>query len=333
MRKKYFLTLLIFFIFLFLGCNNKVVNEEISDTTSQDIPEKFYNLYTGEESLTDINNNIPFMVMIENSPASRPQSGLSQADVVYETSAEGGIPRFMALFHKNSPDTIGPVRSIRSYFIDISQEHNLPFAHCGGSEEALNEIANNNSIMSINEISKTNYFWRDPKRNPPHNLYTSSTNIRDYIRKNNWTVDGKAFSKFNSSFYTSNDLPTANNVRITMNKLYNTSYTYSNDLYLKSMDGIKAIDADNNEAISFTNIIIQKTNIKLSSDNLHLNIDLLGDGDAIVLSKGKMVSATWKHTLDSSRTRLYDDSGDEIPLSPGKTIWHIVDKSTSVEIN
>ena len=333
MKKKYFFTFLISFIFLFSGCTNTVVKEETSNINTEDTPQKFYGLYNGEESLTNVNVNLPFMVMIENSPASRPQSGLSQADIIYETLAEGGIPRFMALFHKNSPDVIGPIRSVRSYFIDIAQELNLPFAHCGGSEDALNEIANNNSIMSINEISNSNYFWRDSKRGAPHNLYTSSSNIRDYITKSNWTIDGKIFSKFDDSFYNSQIFSNATNATLTINKLYTTSYNYNNNVYIKSMDGIDAIDADNNEPLSFSNIIIQKTDIRLSSDNLHLNINLLGEGDAIVLSKGKMVGATWKCLSDGSRTILYDTSGNEIPLSSGKTIWHIINNDTSVQIN
>lgn len=62
----------------------------------------------------------PLAVMIENSTDARPQSGLTSADIVYETVAEGGITRFMALFYCNSLSDIqvGPVRSARTYFID-----------------------------------------------------------------------------------------------------------------------------------------------------------------------------------------------------------------------
>ncbi|MDR1798341.1 MAG: DUF3048 domain-containing protein, partial [Bifidobacteriaceae bacterium] len=50
---------------------------------------------------------------IENSPEARPQTGLDQADVVWETIVEGGIPRYIAVFHSKIPDVVGPVRSIR----------------------------------------------------------------------------------------------------------------------------------------------------------------------------------------------------------------------------
>ena len=51
-------------------------------------------LYIDEEAVT----KRPFAVMISNIKAALPQSGIGQADVIYETLAEGGIPRLLALF-------------------------------------------------------------------------------------------------------------------------------------------------------------------------------------------------------------------------------------------
>src|SRR5690625_5208618 len=52
-------------------------------------------------------------VKIENSAASRPQTGLQQADVVWEEMVEGGITRYAAVYHSRLPETFGPVRSVR----------------------------------------------------------------------------------------------------------------------------------------------------------------------------------------------------------------------------
>ena len=58
-------------------------------------------------------------VKIENAPEARPQTGLQNADVVYEQIVEDGITRFMAVFNSNIPDVIGPVRSVRAMDPDI----------------------------------------------------------------------------------------------------------------------------------------------------------------------------------------------------------------------
>lgn len=332
--KKFFCSFLISLAVLIslVGCNSSNNNDEVSSEASSTITENtsIKSYYTGNVCTKEQNNEPAFMVMIENSKAARPQSGLSDADIIYETSAEGGIPRFIALFHNNYPSTIGPVRSVRPYFLNIAEEFDLPFAHCGGSEEALNTISKNSTIKSINEISNGSYFWRDNSRQSPHNLYTSSDNIKKYIKEHNWNESKPSFFQFDSSYFNDNNLKTANNINIAVNSSYNTSYVYDNGVYKKFMDGSEAIDANNNSALSFSNIIIQKTNITTQSDNKHLNIDLIGKGNGYLLSQGKVCNITWEKSSKYKRTLLFDEKGKELPLSTGKTIWHIVDKSTKI---
>ncbi|WP_278320958.1 DUF3048 domain-containing protein [Clostridium tetanomorphum] len=132
----------------------------------------------------DIYEKIPFMVIVENSKDARPQSGLVDADIVYETMAEGGIPRFIALYHKKDSDKIGPVRSARPYFLDIAKENNLPFAHCGYSEEAKDIISKEN-LPSLNEFDYEKAYWRDKNRKYEHSLYTSSSKLRELLKEKN----------------------------------------------------------------------------------------------------------------------------------------------------
>ena len=329
MKSKFSVLFLIILISL-IGCTSK---ENNTIPTSITINESVPSFYTGENVKESINSNIPFMVMIENSTFARPQSGLSDADVIYETSAEGGIPRFMALFHKNNPDTIGPVRSVRPYFLELALENDLPFAHCGGSSEALTDISNNKSIMSINEISNGEYFWRDNKRESPHNLYTSSKNILDSITNKNFLSIPITFSEFNKDYYSSKTLNSASNLMLTLNENYNTSYTYENNVYKKSMDDKISLDANTNEQLSFSNVVIQKTTISLQDDNIHLNIDLIGEGQGYIFSNGRYVNVIWKKLSESDKTKFYDINGDLVPLSPGKTIWHIVNNDTDISFN
>ena len=326
MKKKVAILLITSIILTSLyGCNKK---SEVNCTN--EVEKKYYSTYTGEECDEGSTNNIPFMVMVENSPASRPQSGLSQADIIYETSAEGGIPRFMALFHSKSPSVIGPVRSVRPYYITLSKENSLPFAHCGGSLDALNEIKQDSSIMSINEISKEHYFWRDHSRKAPHNLYTSSEKIRDLISNSSWDVKPQNFYNFNSKYYDNDQFKTCDSISIKINRHYNTSYTYENNLYTKYMDGEVALDKESNEPLQFSNVIIQKTNINLGNDGLHLDVDLIGEGSGLLLTNGRIVDITWKKSSELSKTTIYDTEGNELPLSQGKTIWHIVDKNCNI---
>ena len=79
----------------------------------------------------------PLAVMIENHPEARPQSGLSEADVVFEAIAEGGVTRFMGMFYcevQRFDTTLAPIRSARSYFVDWASGFNRPlYVHVGGA--------------------------------------------------------------------------------------------------------------------------------------------------------------------------------------------------------
>lgn len=121
----------------------------------------------------------PIAVMINNAPAARPQSGLAQADMVYEVLAEGGITRLIAVYQSYHGDvTIGPVRSIRPYLIGIGESMNALLVHAGGSPEAYSILQQGNK-EHLDEITNASApFWRDSSRKAPHNLYTNEEKLR-----------------------------------------------------------------------------------------------------------------------------------------------------------
>lgn len=303
-------------------------SENISEITQKE--DTFKYPFTGIKTNENPQDKTPYIVVVENSKASRPQSGLSFADIVYETSAEGGIPRFIAIYHSNTASKIGPVRSIRPYFLTISKEYALPIAHCGGSKEALNEVKKDSSIMSINEMTNGKYYYRDNNRKAPHNLYTSSEKILQAIKDKKYNLKAESSLKFDNEFFNNNDLKEALNITIKPNNVYETSYTFEDGTYTKLMDGEIAKDAITNSPLTFTNIVVQKTDITLQTDNSHLNIDLVSSGEGYIFSNGKVIEMKWSKDSQYDDTKLYDLDGNPISLSEGNTIWNIVDSQSII---
>ena len=303
-------------------------SENISEITQKE--DTFKYPFTGIKTNENPQDKTPYIVVVENSKASRPQSGLSFADIVYETSAEGGIPRFIAIYHSNTASKIGPVRSVRPYFLTISKEYALPIAHCGGSKEALNEVKKDSSIMSINEMTNGKYYYRDNNRKAPHNLYTSSEKILQAIKDKKYNLKAESSLKFDNEFFNNNDLKEALNITIKPNNVYETSYTFEDGTYTKLMDGEIAKDAITNSPLTFTNIVVQKTDITLQTDNSHLNIDLVSSGEGYIFSNGKVIEMKWSKDSQYDDTKLYDLDGNPISLSEGNTIWNIVDSQSII---
>ena len=96
------------------------------------------------------------------------------------------------------------------------------------------------------------------------------------------------------------------------------------------MDGEVAKDAITNSDLTFTNIVVQKTDITLQTDNSHLNIDLVSNGEGYVFSKGKVIEIKWSKDSEYGNTKLFDLDGNPISLSEGNTIWNIVDSQSII---
>lgn len=344
--KKLLIAITILSAFSLIGCKDKLdslkdlLPTSSSSDTDDTIPtlapvdesttDNYIYPYTGEIASTDPTTLTPYMMIVENSKDARPQSGLSEADIIYETSAEGGIPRFFALFHKNSPDKIGPVRSVRPYFLTLAKEHALPFGHCGGSGAAMGEIKSDSSLMSVNEMTASKNFFRDTTRKAPHNLYTSSLGFINSLDLKEFNAPAEEFFKYeNTPFKDISE--NANKIEVVTNRVYKTDYIYENGKYTKYMDGELAKDANTDKAMTFNNVIVQQTDISLNTDGSHLDINLIGDGKGFLFTNGKKVAITWSKMSEYSPTKFYDIHGDEVKLSPGNTIINIIDTDAAVE--
>ena len=70
----------------------------------------------------------------------RPQSGLTQAGVVFEAIAEAGITRFAAIYQAPSQAVIGPIRSLRLYYLEWDTPFDCTIVHAGGADDALQAV-------------------------------------------------------------------------------------------------------------------------------------------------------------------------------------------------
>lgn len=199
------------------------------------------------------------MVMVNNFASARPQSGLSQADILLECLAEGDITRIVAIFQSRMfEEPIGPVRAIRPYFIDIGQSFHALQVHAGGSPDAYTMISEKR-IEDLDEITNAGpYFWRESFRKAPHNLYTSLPKLKSGAQKKGyaWETDNAspAYSFQASSGGAVEAMAGAAahgpKVDVTfLSKNYVVSYAYDAQrrIYQRSINGAKHIDLNNQE--------------------------------------------------------------------------------------
>ena len=171
------------------GCSNKEETkepigeiEEVEDVKEDEILAEAAEVlpyvmpFTGERVAEEVTTR-PILATINNHPQARPQSGLASADVVYEMLAEGDVTRFLALFQSEIPESIGPIRSARSYFIDIANGLDTFYIAHGYSPEAKSMLERK-VVENINGMHYDGtFFKRSSARKAPHNSYISGENV------------------------------------------------------------------------------------------------------------------------------------------------------------
>ena len=274
-------------------------------------------------------------VVIENHPNARPQSGLQDAGVVYEALAEGGITRFLAFYLEKRPGTMGPIRSLRTYFVDWALEFNAPVAHVGGNADAL-DIVQPLGMKDMNEFAHGSYFYRSNDRYAPHNMYSSS----DSLDKLQQALGFYKPAEFKPS-PRKKDQPAkpASHPAMSVNYSYpgfEIEYRYdtASNEYLRFMAGQPHIDRNNGQQIRVKNVVVQYMPTSFGFTRIGEATVIMGtpgSGKAVVFRDGKAIEGTWSKSQHRERTKLLDRQSKEIKLNRGNTWYSIVpnDRSAS----
>lgn len=269
-------------------------------------------------------------VMIENSPDARPQSGLHEAGVVFEAVAEGGITRFLALFQEAQPDYVGPVRSVRPYYLQWLQGFDAAVAHVGGSAEALAKIRNE-SIKDLDQSFNGGSFQRISSRYAPHNVYTSLGSLIALSKSKGY--NSSTFTSFPRKADKPGPAPTAKSVSLAISgPLYNVSYNYdaASNSYLRTLAGVPHKDERSGKQISPKVVIGLVTAQGIHPDGLHTTYQTLGSGTVFVFQDGLVTQGTWSKANDKEQLKFIDAAGVPIALNAGQTWITAVSSAASV---
>lgn len=258
-------------------------------------------------------------IMIENSPDARPQSGLKQAGVVYEAIAEGGITRFLTLHQQDKPQLIGPVRSVRMYYVDWLAPYNASVAHVGGSAASLAEVRNG-SYRDIDQFFNAGSYWRATDRYAPHNVYTSFAKLDALNDAKGYT--SSSFTGFSRVDGKPSDTPDATAIAINFSgPLYNTTYAYdkTSNSYARSQAGAPHLDREDGQISPSVVIALHVDMSLIMQDGNREDITTTGSGQATVFQNGTAKNVTWHKASRGAQLNFTDEAGKDVPLVRGQT--------------
>ena len=264
------------------------------------------------------------VVKIENAAVSRPQSGLDVADVVYEEIVEGGVTRFLAVFHSTDAELVGPVRSVRPSDPDIVAPFGGLFAYSGGIPTFIQALQRTAGITDVGvdrlEEGPDKPYTRRAGRRAPNNLYTSTPKIYARAPATGTRPPGR-FADFlpPGETFTAAAATPATSLTATVGT---TTVAFTYDAASKTYR--RAGLAEGNATVAPTNVIVQYTRYDETdeTDLTNATVDkaiTVGSGDALILSGGMAVRGKWSRSSATTFTTYTDSSGAPIRLAAGRT--------------
>lgn len=293
---------------------------QATEPTPEPEPVKYYSPLTGAEVKSEAATKQTVTgIIIENSPDARPQSGLKESGVVFEAIAEGGITRFLVLYQEDKPSLIGPVRSLRMYYVDWVAAFDASIAHVGGSASALKEVRNG-KYKDIDQFFNGPSYWRATDRYMPHNVYTNFKRLDALNKEKGYT--SSTFTGFTRKDSEAAAEPSAKTINVTISSpLFNSSYKYNatTNTYNRSQAGAAHKDREDGQISPRVVIVLNVQETTIFEDGYRESINAVGKGSGYIFQDGTVQKVTWKKSSKTSQITFTDADGNDVPLARGQT--------------
>jgi hypothetical protein len=263
-------------------------------------------------------------VVIDNHPQARPQWGLSRASRVYEALTEGGITRYLAVFSRADAGRVGPVRSIRTQFLDYALELDAALAHVGGNEDALDLIPRL-PLTDLNEFRYAGPYRRIPRRGVAleHTMFTSTHALRAAADQAGWAERPRAGHLRWKADAPAGLRPASQEVTIDFSgPAYRVAWVYRplGNRYERILAGAPDRDAATGTVITAKSVAIVV--IPRAHGRTRIGEDTwtffdVGTGKAWAVQDGTVTPAVWRKASRADRLRFLDQAGREIAFDRG----------------
>jgi hypothetical protein len=285
--------------------------------------------FTGLPIDAELVDRPALIVKVDNHPRARPQTGLELADIVFDYRAEG-VTRFAAVFHSETPEPVGPVRSSRTSDFDILRGFDNPLYASSGANDYVAAGLRSLPIVELTNRTRNEYF-RDFSRPAPHNLYVNAADL--YALAPDGLPAVRPWFRYRSS---GDDLPDSATPAIgpvTIAYTGSPRVTHQWDEavggWQRTQDGAPHLTVAGDQ-LAPENVVILVTDYGISpADPISPEVRSVGGGPLVVLTGGHIITGRWDRPTPEDKPTLTDVDGVEIRLTPGRT-WVLMPEEGQV---
>ena len=268
------------------------------------------------------------VVKVDNHPRARPQTGLDLADMVIEMRAEG-VTRFMAVYHSNLPEPVGPVRSARSSDFDILTALNTPAFAYSGANAIVDRGLGGLPIYARYE-NKSDFF-RATNRNAPHNLYVNPPSMQASLPEST-DIPQPWFSFESPEVVAAQGRTISGSVTVLFTGTPLVTYQWDSEIsgWLRTQDGASHSTVSGDQLAPKNVVILESRYGTSSADAASPELISVGSGTAHILTAGRVIQGTWSRESNSVPPEISYTEGNIIVLTPGQTWVEWPDKSVLI---
>lgn len=270
---------------------------------------------------------------IDNHPLARPQVGLERTDLVFEELVEGGLTRYVAIWHSDIPKEIGPVRSIRPMDPDIVSPFGGIIAYSGGQYQfvvLMQQTRVYNAIHGYSDMADIMY--RTADKASPHDVLVKARTLVGRHGRLDAPEQQFAFAPdLESSSAVAEGSP-AERARVRFSPAAEPSWRYDEESQTWQRAQLGSADKDpKGKRLSAVNVVVVR--VPISNGFGVPKTELIGKGDAWVLSGGHSIKGSWSKSSQTGRIALRDENGTVLRLAPGNTWIELMPTSGKLTID
>jgi len=271
-------------------------------------------------------------VKIDNHEEARPQLALNRTDIVFEELVEGGLTRYVAVWHSDIPEEVGPVRSIRPMDPDIATPFGGIIAYSGGQEQFVEMMMATPLVNLVFDFDDTGLFERADERPGPHDVILASGEA--VTRSSALAPPPVQFAYGSANPLAAPGLaavPTSGiDVVFSDARFPSWAWDAATSVWLRSQEGRPDLEASG-ERVRATNVVTLRVAIDWSYGEVPRTV-MVSSGEAWVSVAGRTAHGTWAKDAAGSPIRLTADDGSPLRLAPGNTWVELVPDEGSVTI-
>lgn len=267
-------------------------------------------------------------VKVDNAPAARPQEGLGEAEIVFVEPVEGGLTRFVALYHAAHPERVGPVRSAREADAELLPTFDPVFGYSGAAPPVLAELEA--AEMALREEGQPADAWgRDPSRQAPHNLFAVPAKLPSDLSgpspaERPWPISEPGPDESGED---------VDEVTLCYSAAAEVGWAWDGErgAWVRTQDSEPHVAASG-ERVAAANVVVAQVDVAEggrtdAAGNPVVDMTLEGAGPALVLSGGRAVEARWEREAGGQYAWTTAD-GEPLPLAPGRTWVELVPRGS-----